>query len=90
MHINSTHRGFKIFKIDCRFGGVGSSLSDLHHLLLEILDSMCFVFSQADNFPDIPSQTVTEEKYTDEHGNMVVKKVRDHSKMSTTSQYRKN
>lgn len=25
--------------------------------------------------PDIPSQTVTEEKYTDEHGNMVVKKV---------------
>ncbi|KAM7377644.1 hypothetical protein PAMA_014109 [Pampus argenteus] len=32
-------------------------------------------FRQADNLPDIPSQTVTEEKYTDEHGNMVVKKI---------------
>uniref|UniRef100_A0A3Q3XF16 Ankyrin 2 n=1 Tax=Mola mola TaxID=94237 RepID=A0A3Q3XF16_MOLML len=30
---------------------------------------------QADNLPDIPSQTVTEEKYTDKHGNMVVKKI---------------
>ncbi len=38
---------------------------------------MCFVFLQADNLPDIPQQTVTEEKYTDEHGNMVVKKVRN-------------
>lgn len=27
--------------------------------------------------PEIPAQTVTEEKYTDEHGNMVVKKVRN-------------
>ncbi|XP_038587079.1 ankyrin-2b [Micropterus salmoides] len=32
-------------------------------------------FKQADNLPDIPPQTVTEEKYTDEHGNMVVKKI---------------
>lgn len=39
--------------------------------------SMCFMFLQADNLPDIPSQTVTEEKYMDEHGNMVVKKVRE-------------
>ncbi|MEQ2202468.1 hypothetical protein XENOCAPTIV_001972 [Xenoophorus captivus] len=31
----------------------------------------------ADILPDIPPQTVTEEKYTDEHGNMVVKKVRN-------------
>lgn len=31
---------------------------------------------QADSLPDIPAQTVTEEKYTDEHGNMVTKKVR--------------
>lgn len=31
---------------------------------------------QADNLPDIPLQTLTEEKYTDEDGNMVVKKVR--------------
>ncbi|KAK5876261.1 hypothetical protein CesoFtcFv8_027249 [Champsocephalus esox] len=33
------------------------------------------VIIQADNLPDIPAQTVTEEKYTDEHGNMVVKKI---------------
>lgn len=39
-------------------------------------EAVRFVFLQADNLPDIPSQTVTEEKYTDEQGNMVVKKVR--------------
>uniref|UniRef100_A0A8D0D031 Ankyrin 2 n=1 Tax=Sander lucioperca TaxID=283035 RepID=A0A8D0D031_SANLU len=33
------------------------------------------LISQADDLPDIPPQTVTEEKYTDEHGNMVVKKI---------------
>ncbi|XP_071334380.1 ankyrin-2b [Trachinotus anak] len=33
------------------------------------------VIIQADNLPDIPAQTVTEEKYTDEHGNMVIKKI---------------
>ncbi|XP_036968225.1 ankyrin-2b isoform X1 [Acanthopagrus latus] len=33
------------------------------------------VIIQADDLPDIPSQTVTEEKYTDEHGNIVVKKI---------------
>ncbi|XP_034532802.1 ankyrin-2b [Notolabrus celidotus] len=32
-------------------------------------------YKQADNLPDIPPQTVTEEKYMDEHGNMVVKKI---------------
>ncbi|KAK2900247.1 hypothetical protein Q8A73_013376 [Channa argus] len=32
-------------------------------------------YKQADNLPDIPSQTVTEEKFIDEHGNMVVKKI---------------
>ena len=38
------------------------------------------VFSlQADELPDIPPQTVTEEQYTDEHGNMVVKKVKPHT-----------
>ncbi|XP_067106166.1 ankyrin-3-like isoform X1 [Osmerus mordax] len=30
---------------------------------------------RADEMPDLPSQTVTEEHYTDEHGHMVVKKV---------------
>ncbi|XP_055084963.1 ankyrin-2-like isoform X3 [Periophthalmus magnuspinnatus] len=33
------------------------------------------VIIQADTLPVIPPQTVTEEKYTDEHGNMVVKKI---------------
>ncbi|KAK6292195.1 hypothetical protein J4Q44_G00379800 [Coregonus suidteri] len=32
-------------------------------------------FKQADDLPDIPPQTVTEEQYMDEHGNMVVKKI---------------
>nr|XP_046174801.1 ankyrin-2-like isoform X3 [Oncorhynchus gorbuscha] len=32
-------------------------------------------FKQADDLPDIPPQTVTEEQYTDEHGNLVVKKI---------------
>ncbi|XP_029949418.1 ankyrin-2 isoform X9 [Salarias fasciatus] len=30
---------------------------------------------QADEFPDLPAQSVTEEKYTDENGHVVVKKV---------------
>ncbi|KAJ8390292.1 hypothetical protein AAFF_G00108610 [Aldrovandia affinis] len=33
------------------------------------------VIIQGDEMPDIPPQTVTEEQYTDEHGNMVVKKI---------------
>ncbi|XP_058637281.1 ankyrin-2b isoform X36 [Onychostoma macrolepis] len=33
------------------------------------------VVIQGDEMPDIPPQTVTEEKYTDEYGNMVVKKI---------------
>ncbi|KAL0970442.1 hypothetical protein UPYG_G00242010 [Umbra pygmaea] len=33
------------------------------------------VIIQADDHPDIPPQTVTEEQYTDERGNMVTKKV---------------
>ncbi|XP_022603524.1 ankyrin-2 [Seriola dumerili] len=42
----------------------------------EVTDSVhAGSFKQADNLPDIPAQTVTEEKYTDEHGNMVVKKI---------------
>nr|XP_046185440.1 ankyrin-2-like isoform X37 [Oncorhynchus gorbuscha] len=32
-------------------------------------------FQQADDLPDIPPQTVTEEQYMDEQGNMVVKKI---------------
>ncbi|KAF7207320.1 transcript variant X16 [Nothobranchius furzeri] len=33
------------------------------------------IIIQADHLPDIPPRTITEEKYTDEHGNMVVKKI---------------
>ncbi|XP_072480730.1 ankyrin-2 isoform X1 [Notamacropus eugenii] len=33
------------------------------------------VIIQGDDMPDIPSETVTEEEYTDEHGHTVVKKV---------------
>ncbi|KAM6949602.1 ankyrin-2b [Aplochiton taeniatus] len=33
------------------------------------------VIIQSDVLPDLPPQTVTEEQYTDEHGNMVVKKI---------------
>uniref|UniRef100_A0A9J7ZNL3 Ankyrin 2 n=1 Tax=Cyprinus carpio carpio TaxID=630221 RepID=A0A9J7ZNL3_CYPCA len=33
------------------------------------------VVIQGDEMPEIPPQTVTEEKYTDEYGNMVVKKI---------------
>uniref|UniRef100_A0A672I392 Ankyrin 2a, neuronal n=1 Tax=Salarias fasciatus TaxID=181472 RepID=A0A672I392_SALFA len=31
--------------------------------------------AEADEFPDLPAQSVTEEKYTDENGHVVVKKV---------------
>uniref|UniRef100_A0AAQ6AIE1 Ankyrin 2 n=1 Tax=Amphiprion ocellaris TaxID=80972 RepID=A0AAQ6AIE1_AMPOC len=62
---------------------LSSSLSSLHEttgrsetdFTATELTAPCFVFLQADNLPDIPPQTVTEEKYTDEHGNMVVKKI---------------
>ncbi|XP_034463092.1 ankyrin-2 [Hippoglossus hippoglossus] len=33
------------------------------------------VFIQADEMPDLPTQSVTEEQYKDEHGHLVVKKV---------------
>uniref|UniRef100_A0A8C8HRU5 Ankyrin-2 n=1 Tax=Oncorhynchus tshawytscha TaxID=74940 RepID=A0A8C8HRU5_ONCTS len=33
------------------------------------------VYYRADDLPDIPPQTVTEEQYMDEHGNLVVKKI---------------
>ncbi|CAL8242057.1 unnamed protein product [Merluccius merluccius] len=33
----------------------------------------CRVIIQGDDLPEIPPQMVTEEKYTDEHGNIVVK-----------------
>uniref|UniRef100_A0A4W5KAZ1 Ankyrin 2 n=1 Tax=Hucho hucho TaxID=62062 RepID=A0A4W5KAZ1_9TELE len=45
-------------------------------LLGQCSDCASTIFSlQADDLPDIPPQTVTEEQYMDEHGNMVVKKI---------------
>lgn len=39
-------------------------------------DNCCCLFAvQGDDMPEIPPQSVTEEQYTDEHGNLVVKKV---------------
>uniref|UniRef100_A0A8C7R9B4 Ankyrin 2a, neuronal n=1 Tax=Oncorhynchus mykiss TaxID=8022 RepID=A0A8C7R9B4_ONCMY len=45
--------------------------------LLSLCSDCAFtMFSlQADDLPDIPPQTVTEEQYMDEQGNMVVKKI---------------
>uniref|UniRef100_A0A8C8INW3 Ankyrin-2-like n=1 Tax=Oncorhynchus tshawytscha TaxID=74940 RepID=A0A8C8INW3_ONCTS len=45
-------------------------------LLSQCSDCAFTMFSlQADDLPDIPPQTVTEEQYMDEQGNMVVKKI---------------
>lgn len=35
----------------------------------------CLLSFQADNLPELPPQSITEEAYTDQQGNMVVKKV---------------
>uniref|UniRef100_A0A8C8HLU7 Ankyrin 2 n=1 Tax=Oncorhynchus tshawytscha TaxID=74940 RepID=A0A8C8HLU7_ONCTS len=43
---------------------LSSSMSSLHE-----------TSGRADDLPDIPPQTVTEEQYMDEHGNLVVKKI---------------
>lgn len=40
-----------------------------------LIISICFSF-QGDNMADLPSKSVTEEKYEDENGHIVVKKVK--------------
>uniref|UniRef100_A0A8C9YSR3 Ankyrin 2 n=1 Tax=Sander lucioperca TaxID=283035 RepID=A0A8C9YSR3_SANLU len=56
---------------------LSSSLSSLHETMgrPETDSTAIGLLRNADDLPDIPPQTVTEEKYTDEHGNMVVKKI---------------
>lgn len=57
-------------------------------LLGQGYDCASTVFSlQADDLPDIPPQTVTEEQYMDEQGNMVVKKVKGHFTPTFTDTY---
>ncbi|XP_068455702.1 ankyrin-2b isoform X8 [Clinocottus analis] len=47
-----------------------------HRVYEELTDTVqTGSLKQAENLPDIPPHSVTEEKYTDEHGNMVVKKI---------------
>uniref|UniRef100_A0A4W6E6E5 Ankyrin 2 n=1 Tax=Lates calcarifer TaxID=8187 RepID=A0A4W6E6E5_LATCA len=63
---------------DSRSSSPESVVSDLEMELsfpMVIEDRPLSPESLADNLPDIPPQTVTEEKYIDEHGNMVVKKI---------------
>ncbi|KAL7375171.1 hypothetical protein ABVT39_013108 [Epinephelus coioides] len=56
---------------------LSSSLSSLQETVgrPETDSTATGLLRNADNLPDMPPQTVTEEKYTDEHGNMVVKKI---------------
>ncbi|XP_046900940.1 uncharacterized protein ank2a isoform X6 [Hypomesus transpacificus] len=51
-----------------------SNNKDLARLMMKEKNSRVSLLS-ADEMPDLPPQTVTEEHYTDEHGHMVVKKV---------------
>uniref|UniRef100_A0A671KD54 Ankyrin-2-like n=1 Tax=Sinocyclocheilus anshuiensis TaxID=1608454 RepID=A0A671KD54_9TELE len=62
-----TSKGLKIHKIDEKrhMESPQQQKEDLGHDLRKLGDEM----------PEIPPQTVTEEKYTDEYGNMVVKKI---------------
>uniref|UniRef100_A0A674CDZ5 Ankyrin-2-like n=1 Tax=Salmo trutta TaxID=8032 RepID=A0A674CDZ5_SALTR len=55
---------------------LSSSMSSLHETSGRVeTDTSVTVVQSADDLPDIPPQTVTEEQYMDEHGNMVVKKI---------------
>ncbi|AWP00597.1 putative ankyrin-2 isoform 2 [Scophthalmus maximus] len=61
------------FEIAEQLGMLSSDSSEEEVLTTRVVRRRVII--QADNLPDIPSQTVTEEKYMDEHGNMVVKKI---------------
>lgn len=55
-----------------------------HKLDADPLYYSCLLFVlfhlQADEMPDLPTQSVTEEKYKDENGHVVIKKVKQDSK----------
>lgn len=52
----------------------GRGPSDRFRDRLSVSDGLLWL--QADSLPELPPQSVTEEAYTDQHGNLVVKKVR--------------
>uniref|UniRef100_A0A3P9QCL2 Ankyrin 1, erythrocytic a n=1 Tax=Poecilia reticulata TaxID=8081 RepID=A0A3P9QCL2_POERE len=61
------------FYLEIKLGALSSDSSEEEVLTTRVVRRRIII--QADILPDIPPQTVTEEKYTDEHGNLVVKKV---------------
>uniref|UniRef100_A0A8C2BD03 Ankyrin 2 n=1 Tax=Cyprinus carpio TaxID=7962 RepID=A0A8C2BD03_CYPCA len=70
-----TSKGLKIHRIDEK-GTMESpqqQKEDLGHDLRKLAPKDDK--KRGDEMPEIPPQTVTEEKYTDEYGNMVVKKI---------------
>ncbi|XP_054863976.1 ankyrin-2b isoform X33 [Amphiprion ocellaris] len=70
---DSVHTGSYKQEIAEELGMLSSDSSEEEVLTTRVVRRRVII--QADNLPDIPPQTVTEEKYTDEHGNMVVKKI---------------
>ncbi|XP_044196974.1 ankyrin-2b isoform X2 [Thunnus albacares] len=70
---DSVHKGSFRQEIAEELGMLSSDSSEEEVLTTRVVRRRVII--QADNLPDIPPQTVTEEKYTDEHGNMVVKKI---------------
>ncbi|XP_037391179.1 ankyrin-2b isoform X14 [Pygocentrus nattereri] len=53
---------------------IGGSLQS-HFEMTGLKQQFPGTFKQGDDIPEIPPQTVTEEQYTDEYGNIVVKKI---------------
>ncbi|XP_029942721.1 ankyrin-2b isoform X2 [Salarias fasciatus] len=70
---DSVHTGSYKQEICEELGALSSDSSEEEVLTTRVVRRRVII--QADTLPDIPAQTVTEEKYTDEHGNMVVKKI---------------
>ncbi|XP_024912992.1 ankyrin-2b isoform X8 [Cynoglossus semilaevis] len=70
---DSVHTGSYRQEIDEELGMLSSDSSEEEVVTTRVVRRRVII--QADNLPEIPAQTVTEEKYTDEHGNMVVKKI---------------
>uniref|UniRef100_A0A672MEN3 Ankyrin 2 n=1 Tax=Sinocyclocheilus grahami TaxID=75366 RepID=A0A672MEN3_SINGR len=70
-----TSKGLKIHKIDenRHMESPQQQKEDLGHDLRKLAPKDDK--KRGDEMPEIPPQTVTEEKYTDEYGNMVVKKI---------------
>ncbi|XP_034021130.1 ankyrin-2-like isoform X7 [Thalassophryne amazonica] len=60
-------------EIEEELGPLSSDSSEEEVLTTRVVQRRVII--QADHLPDIPPQMITEEKYTDEHGNMVVKKI---------------